>query len=151
MFSAIRMNRRKVTVFSLPAVLMLLGVCLMLLRSGAPDTVTIGGEVYPLRVEDDAAVEAFLTACGCQPEGCVSDRAITVPKTWNDVYTAYHDLQVRQGFDLVPYKGEEARELVYAIAGTDDCATVLVAGGRIIAAHRSTGLRGDALKPLIDS
>ena len=150
MFGIFRLNQRKVTVFSLLAVLMILGFCLMALRAGAPDCVQINGENYPLAAEDEKDVEAFLTACGYVPEGCVSDREITVPKHWNDVYTAYYELQLTQGFNLVPYKGHPARELVYASKDSDSYATVLISGGRIIAAHLSTMLYGDEMKPLIE-
>lgn len=150
MFGSFRFGRRAVGVLSLIAVAVIIGVCLLLLRAGAPDTVEINGESYSLTVGDDAQIEAFLTACGFTPEGCVSDRTITVPKTWNDVYTAYNDLQKAQGMTLVPYKGKEARELVYASADSDDYVTLLVSDGRIIAAHRSTMLHGDEMKPLIE-
>ena len=130
------------------AILMLLGIFLMLLRPAAPADVMIAGNSYSLAVADDAALEAFLAACGVTVKGCVSDRTITVPKTWNDVYTAYQELQKQQGLTLVPYKGTEAREVIYA-TDAGDCAAVLIADGRIIAAHRSTMQRGDALKRLI--
>lgn len=148
-FGIFRLNRRAVTALSLLGAFVFLGVCLLLLRAGAPDTVTVGGGDHSLIVEDEADAEAFLIACGYAPEGCVSDRTITVPKTWNSVYAAYQELQLSQGLTLVPYKGKEARELIYASAESEDYAAVLISGGRIIAAHRSTMLRGDGLKPLI--
>ena len=148
-FGSFRLNRRAVTALSLLGAFAFLGVCLMLLRAGARDTVTIGERDYSLLVEDEADVEDFLTACGYIPEGCVSDRTITVPKTWNGVYAAYQELQKGQGLTLVPYKGKEARELIYASAQSEDYAAVLISGGRIIAAHRSTMLLGDEPKPLI--
>lgn len=150
-FGIFRLNQRKVTVFSLLGCLVFLAFCLTMLRAGAPDTVKIGGEAYPLGIEDEADVEAFLAACGYMPEGCVSDRMITVPKTWNDVYSAYNELQKAQGLTLVPFKGKEARELIYASADGEDCAAVLIADGKIIAAHRSSMRQGDAMKPLISS
>lgn len=149
MYGSVRVDRLKAAVFTLLGILMILGLLLTLLRSRAPDCVRLPDGEYSLRVEDDADIAAFLTACGCAPGDCVSDRTITVPKTWNSVYTAYNDLQEAQGLTLVPYKGAEARELIYAVEG-GDCAVVLVARDRIIAVHRSTMIFGDAPRPLIE-
>ena len=149
MFGTFRLKKRMVTLLSLLAVVLIIGLCLLLLRAGAPDTVTINGEDYSLMAEDEGEIEAFLTVCGFEPEGCVSDRMITVPKMWNDVYTAYNELQKQQGLTLVPYKGKQARELVYASAKDDDYVTLLVADDRIIAAHRTTMLYGDEMRALI--
>ena len=149
MFGIVRLNRRRVTVISVAGFVVFLVICLLMLRAGGPDTVQVRGDSYPLTVQDEGDVEAFLTVCGYTPQGCVGDRTITVPKNWNSVYTEYNALQARQGLTLVPYKGKEARELIYAAADTNDYATVLIADGRIIAAHRGTMLQGDAIKPLI--
>ena len=149
MFGIIRLKKRAAALLSLIAAALIIGLCLLLLRAGSPDTVEINGSAYSLMAEDEKDVEAFLAACGFEPEGCVSDRMITVPKTWNSVYTAYQDLQKAQGMNLVPYKGREARELVYASAD-GGYAAVLVSGGRIIAAHRTTMLYGDEPRVLIE-
>ena len=149
MFRTLRFSKRAVTLLSLLLTALIIGGCFLLLSSGAPDTVTLGGQPYPLSARDAGEVEAFLAACGFQPQGCVSDRAITVPRTWNDVYTAYQELQQAQGLTLAPYRGKPARELIYASADSDDYAAVLASGGRIIAAHRCTMLLGDAPRALI--
>lgn len=150
MFRTLRFSKRAVTLLSLLLTALIIGVCLLSLRSGAPDAVTIGGAAYSLRASNASQVEAFLQACGFAPEGCVSDRAVIVPKIWNEVYAAYNALQRAQGLNLTPYKGDEARELIYASARGDDFATVLVCRDRIIAAHRGTMLYGDAPAPLIE-
>lgn len=149
MFGAVRIRGWKLSVFSAVLFLVFLAVCVLMLRAGAPDTVKIGGEAYPLSVEDDGDIEDFLIACGCTDAVCVTDEAITVPKAWNAVYEAYQKLQEEQGLDLVPYKGKAARQLVYAVDGGADYATVLVSGDRIIAAHRGGMKTGEDMKPLI--
>ena len=151
MFGAVKVGNRKLTVFSIGCFLVFLLVCVAMLRAGGRDTVKIGGETVPLSVEEDGDIEKFLTACGCSEAVCVTDEAITVPKQWNAAYEAYQELQEEQGLDLVPYKGKDARELVYAIGGGEDYATVLVCGDRIIAAHRGGMVQGEAMTPLIES
>lgn len=133
MFRSIRLGGWKLTVFSLLCLMIFVAVCVVMLRAGGPDTVEIDGEAYSLRAESDADITAFLSLCGYRELTPVSDTEVTVPKTWNDTYKDYNDLQLRQGLDLAPYKGRPARELVYADG--DRRIGVLLCGGRIIAAH----------------
>lgn len=134
MFRSVKLRKLRLTALSLIGVVLLAAVCLTALRSCSPDTVTIGGERYPLKAQDAADVAAFLTACGYEAPEPVFAHEITVPKQWNDVYTAYNELQQRQGFDLTPYKGRPATEYVYFVSEGRNV-TVLVSGKRIIAAH----------------
>lgn len=150
MFGLLRLNKHKAAVYLLLSALMIVGLILLLLRPGVPDAVSIAGESYPLTAACDDDIEAFLTACGYDPAECIGDRMITVPKSWNSVYTAYDDLQRAQGLGLAPYKGKQARELIYTLKGTDDRAAVLVSDGRIIAAHLGTMIYGGDIRPLID-
>ena len=149
MFGSLKISQRRLTLISVLCFLIFLGVCIVMLRAAAPDSVTVGEKNISLSVGSDADIDAFLAEFGCVAGERISDREITVPKTWNDVYTAYNELQREQGLDLVPYKGESARELVTALEGADDCATLLISGGRIIAAHLSGMKYGDPLRPLI--
>ena len=151
MFGTVKLNNRRLTVFSLLCLVIFVLVCFLALRAGAPDTVTIDGDPYSLRAVDDEDIAAFLSACGYEAAERVSDREITVPKTWNDTYDAYHALQQQQGLDLVPYKGKTAREAVYAVAGGDRYITLLISDGRIIAAHISAMRPGAELLPLLPS
>lgn len=134
MFHAVRIKNIWVTVFSLTGVLLFVAVCLIALRAGAPETVEINGEPYPLCVEDDADVEAFLAACGYEAPELIWEHEITVPKNWNETYENYNELQRSQGFDLVPYKGKKAQERVY-FADEGVSMTLLICDNTIIAAH----------------
>lgn len=136
MFGTISVSGRKLTALSAMCFLVFLGVCLLMLRATAPDTVSIGGEPYPLSAEDSGDIESFISECGYTAVELAEDARITVPKTWNDVYSGYNELQLSQGFDLTPYKGREARRLVYSLADGASYAELLVCDGRIVAAHR---------------
>ena len=149
MFRSVKIKNTSVTVFSLACLIVFVLVCFFMLRTGVPQTVSIGGEEYSLRAEDDTDIRAFLDACGAEGAELVTEREITVPKAWNKIYESYQELQKAQGLDLEPYRGKPARELIYASADRDDYAAVLVSGGRIIAAHRCTMLLGDAPRALI--
>ena len=147
MFGTVHVSK-KLTVFSLGCFLFFLAVCAVMLRAAAVDTVMIGGEPYPLRVEDDSEITAFLAACGYNASES-AEKEIIIPKQWNDTYTAYNDLQREQGFDLAPYKGKAARQLTYTLRDSSDAAVLLVADGRIIAAHRTTMRQGEIPRALI--
>jgi len=147
MFGTVHVSK-KLTVLSIGCFLLFLVVCAVMLRAAVPDTVMIGGEPYPLNAEGDSEIAAFLAACGETAGECVQEE-ITVPKHWNDTYTAYNDLQREQGFDLVSYKGKAARQLTYTLQGSSDVAVLLVADSRIIAAHRTTMRQGETPRALI--
>lgn len=134
MFRSVRIKNWKLTLFSLACFLVFLAVCLLMLRAAPPDSVEVEGEQVGLIISSDEDIESFIAQCGYEIEGCVSDEEITVPKTWNDTYTAYNDLQKQQGFDLRQYKGKPARKLVYALLDSEEYVTILIADDRIIAA-----------------
>ena len=150
MFRSVKMKDLGLTVFSFVCVIIFVIICLLALRAGAPRTVMIDGVSCSLRAENDGDIEAFIIACGYEPEAMVSDREITVPKVWNDLYSEYSELQSAQGFNLVPYKGKPAREIVYAVKDSDEYVTVLVSDSIIAAAHICRMDGGD-IKPLIGS
>lgn len=149
MFHSVRLKNWKLTLISVVCFLILLTVCLLMLRAAPRDSVTVGDEQVGVKIEDDGDIEAFIARCGCEIEGCISDDGITVPKTWNEAYESYNDLQKQQGFDLRPYKGKSARKLVYAVKDSDRAVTVLVSGGRIIAADITSTQQSESPKPLI--
>ena len=148
MFRSVRIKNGWVTVLSLIGVLFFVAVCLIALRAGTPDTVAVQDEIISLRAEDDDDIAAFLATCGCEAPELLYEHSVTVPKNWNDSYTAYNELQRQQGFDLVPYKGKAATELTYICGGS--CITLLLSENKIIAAHVCEP-DGSAMRALINS
>ena len=114
--------------------MLILSIGLVVLRGKPSDTTEINGETVSLYAEEEAGVAAFLSACGYEAPELQFAHEITVPKQWNDVYTAYNELQLRQGFDLTPYKGKAATEYVYFVSERRNL-TVIVSNNRIIAVH----------------
>ena len=149
MFHSVRIKNAKLTLISAACFLVLLSVCLLMLRAAPRDTVEVGGEEVGIKIESDEGIEAFIGNCGYPVEGCISDDEITVPKTWNDTYTAYNELQQQQGFDLRRYKGKPARKLVYAVEDSDRVITILVSDDRIIAADICSPQQGSEPEPLL--
>ena len=146
MFRSVKLKNGKRTVFALSCAVLLIIVCLIIWRGGAPDSVTIDGESRSLHAADDAELRVFLTDCGYETNELLSEKDVTIPKHWNAVYEAYQELQRRQGFDLLPYKGKPAKELTFA--AEDEYVTLLICRDQIIAAHISDP-DGANMRPLI--
>lgn len=146
MFRAVKVKNPKLIVIALLCAILVIAICALMLRIGAPDTVDIDGRSFSLRAEDDGDIEAFLSACGYPDAELLTDTEIVIPKIWNGVYEDYNELQRCQGFDLVPYKGKSARQLIYSADSV--CPTVLIYDSAIIAGH-SCDPDGSHLSPLI--
>lgn len=149
MFHSVKIKNWKLTLFSAVCFLVFLAGCLLMLRASPPDHVKVREEQVGLKIDSDEEIEAFIARCGYAAEGVVSDEEIMIPKTWNDTYSAYNELQKQQGFDLRQYKGKPARKLIYAMSGSDSYITILTSGDRIIAAEICDMTANSAPQPLI--
>lgn len=69
-----------------------------------------------IKMPDAEARKNFLQEMGwvCS-EVPISEREVTIPAVWNEVYEQYNDLQLEQGLDLAPYKGKKATIYTYQI------------------------------------
>lgn len=77
----------------------------------------------------------------------LEQREVVLPRTFNDVYARYNEVQVSQGLDLTPYAGKRCEQWVYEVLNyptgeTGVRATLLVYGGRVIG--------GDLCSPRFD-
>lgn len=80
--------------------------------------------------------EKYLNSLGWET-GESSEKSITVPAQWNDVYINYNELQTDQGYDLAPYKGQNVTLYTYEITNYEGytegiVADILVCDGKVI-------------------
>ncbi len=84
---------------------------------------------------------AFLYQFGWNvEEDPISVDEIYIPSQFGDVYTQYNEIQLAQGYDLLPYAGRCVKKWVYAVTNYPGYskseayvrATILVCGNRII-------------------
>lgn len=80
--------------------------------------------------------EKYLNSLGWET-GESSEKSITVPAQWNDVYINYNELQTDQGYDLAPYKGQNVTLYTYEITNYEGytegiVADLLVCDGKVI-------------------
>ena len=81
---------------------------------------------------------AYLTSLGYRFKKDYEQKSVTVPQTFNDVYTEYNDILQQQGFDLEPYKGKQVTVYTYQITNykknKNVKADLMVADGVLIGA-----------------
>lgn len=110
---------------------------------------TASGTVHP--GETNAQRRAFLAHYGWETAEDPSEIVeVLIPQTFDEIYTAYQDLQKSQGFDLTPYRGKRVKKWTYAVTNypgesSGVLATLLLRDGVIIggdiASERADGFR----------
>ena len=91
-----------------------------------------------IKMPDAEARKAFLQEMGWEAsEEPISEREVTIPATWNEVYEQYNDLQLEQGLDLSKYKGKKATIYTYAIYNYEEgrpniVADLIICEGKLI-------------------
>lgn len=88
-----------------------------------------------LPTDNDRVV--YLTQCGwLVNKEPISVMEVTIPSEFNNTYTAYNDIQKKQGFNLDEYKGKTVTKYVYEVKNSSDSnfvqATLLIFNDRLI-------------------
>ncbi len=137
-------HNRKKTIIVLAVLLAAVtgAVALAAVRNAGPRAVS-GGKEYILAAADNDQRVAFFGQFGWKVKSePVSEGDVTIPEKFNDVYTAYNNLQKEQGLDLEPYAGRTCRQWVYEITNYPQQetmrGTLLVYDGRVIGGDLST-------------
>jgi len=91
----------------------------------------------PINCSTAALREDYLSSLGWK-YGEVTQKEVTIPATFNQVYQNYNELQKEQGFNLENYKGRTAVLYTYTITNYNDnenvIANLLVSDGVLIGA-----------------
>lgn len=137
-----RITKRKILVFIF-VLLAIAAILLALFGQGPAEAENpVDGSTSDARI-------AFLSSFGwnCDPDS-ESEKDTVIPSVFDDVYQPYNDIQLAQGFDLSPYKGQTAKLYSYQIlnypnSGDNIYASLLVLDGVIIGGDiHSTALDG---------
>lgn len=109
-------------------------LCLVMLLSGNKS----GASSLPTGSSNEERA-AYLATYGWSVDAIPKEtQAVTIPDAeTNKVFARYNELQLSQGFDLIPYKGKEVTRFVYEILNYPEAtapvyAGVLVYEGKII-------------------
>lgn len=57
----------------------------------------------------------YLATFGWETAGDCEQKELTIPESWNQVYSDYNEIQINQGFDLSKYKGKRVTLYTYQI------------------------------------
>ena len=84
-------------------------------------SVFVSADAKSISAATDADRTAFIKTLGltCREEP-LSVRNVIIPAEFGEVYGAYNELQLSAGFDLSPYKGEDAIVYTYAVTNYPD-------------------------------
>lgn len=66
-------------------------------------------------LETNSQREEYLTSLGWEFKTDCTEKQVTIPAEFNDVYSRYNEIQKSQGFDLEQYKGQEVTVYTYSI------------------------------------
>lgn len=69
----------------------------------------------------------YLATFGWETAEEAEEKELTIPQSWNQVYSDYNEVQINQGFDLTEYKGKKVKLYTYTISNYEDSAEGIVA------------------------
>ncbi len=119
--------------FTVTALVVMVIFTVAIVMRGERMTAEYNGNVYSVKAETENDILRFAGFFGLDVEDKpLSVKNIIIPAEFNDVYSAYNDIQKLSGLDLVNYKGCLCRLYTYRISGSQELVHILVYGNRII-------------------
>lgn len=76
---------------------------------------------YPAKTKED--IMDLLAANGVSASEDCSEKTVTIPSEFGEVYENYNDLQKKQGFDLSRYRSREATVYTFPVISVDGAHT----------------------------
>jgi hypothetical protein len=106
-----------------------------------------GGKKYSLTASTGEERVAFFRQFGWEVKSQpIANGKVTIPQTFDDIYTRYNNIQQEQGLDLTPYAGKTCEQWVYEITNFPEQeimrGTLLVYNGLVVG--------GDLCTPALD-
>ena len=109
----VKMNRRKLVIFVIIAIAVILGALIFCFRQNDDKAVSVQ---YILSDNTNDERIKFLNSYGWQTESEPTEvRDILIPEEFSDVYEDYNNIQIAQGCDLAEYKGNLVKKYTYKI------------------------------------
>ncbi len=131
-----KVSKRKLLTGLLAAVAVIALLVVLFSGSGeAPGTTEDGSLSLSAGTNEERL--AFLAQYGWEAESAPTEtQEVRVPEEFNDVFTRYNELQLSQGFDLMPLAGKVLKRYVYTITnhpdGAECYATLLVYKNEVV-------------------
>lgn len=80
-----------------------------------------------IRASTDEERRDYLAGYGWETAKEFETKELVIPESWNDVYNAYNEVQLNQGFDLTQYKGKTVKLYTYTVTNYEDLSEGIVA------------------------
>lgn len=140
-----RFNPKKTAVFLILALALLSVIVLAAVKLKGAET----GAGPSLQADSNEKRVEYLSSFGWQVDDQqVEEQQVLIPREFSQVYEAYNDIQLGQGFDLKNYAGLDATRYTYKVTNypggeSNVYADLIVYSGRVIAGDiRSAALDG---------
>lgn len=112
---AVKSSKKKLAVIAAGVGILIAVLAVILIRSGTTPSASNPGELS-IRAGNDQERIAFLSQYGWDvKEEPIKVEEVLIPTEFDDVYTNYNDIQLKQGFDLSAYQGCRAKRWTYAV------------------------------------
>ncbi len=103
-----------IKVFLLVGFVLFTAVSLFILSNESQETASPNNMI--LSAETHKERMSFISQFGWQvDEEPVQVKEVVIPQEFDDVYTAYNEIQLSQGFDLMQFAGERAKSWTYTV------------------------------------
>lgn len=139
---SVNVRKLKVFIAVILAIMFCAGIFIMI--KNKPDNSII--------LPTEASRIGFLNINGCNVyEEPVECSAVTIPAEFNEVYNAYNEIQLQQGFDLSDYKGEKADIYTYKMQDNSGLLAVLIiCNDKLIGCEKHSQEYGSGFERILD-
>lgn len=80
-----------------------------------------------IKASTDEQRRDYLAGYGWETAEDFETKELVIPENWNDVYSAYNEVQLNQGFDLTDFKGKTVTLYTYTITNYENLSEGVVA------------------------
>ena len=110
-------------------------------------------KTYPAK--NGEQIVEMLSDCGIETAGDCTQKTVTIPEQFGEVYERYNELQKQQGFDLCRYRSREAVVYTFPVVSVDGVHTdfaeahVMVCDDIVIGGDLACTALGGEMLPLL--
>ena len=134
-----KLNKKKIVAAIL--IIVVLAAVVTICMTGRSGSKEAGSDSLGATVKNNEQRVAYLESFGwVVSEDPIEEQTITIPRSFDDVYSEYNELQLQQGFDLSKYQGLEAVRYTYEVTNHPQTTDTVVAD---IIVYRNQVIAGD--------
>ena len=141
-----RLNKKKVVICIL--ILAAIAAVVLVLTGSGRKAQAASLPKLTAKVKSNEQRVSYLQGLGWEvSQTPLEEQEVTIPKTFNEIYTSYNELQKAQGFDLTDYAGLRVTRYTYEVRNYPDASDTVVAD-LLVYKHKVIG--GDVQSTALD-